>query len=440
MPDEPSFTLRSVAAGVFLPALIFEIGIGAIMPMIALQATSLGASIATAGFILTLLAIGQIAGDVPAGALAARVGDRKAMLIAAGLSVFTITTAAVAPNLVTLAAAVLLIGAANAVFMLARQAYLTTITPPLFRARALSTLAGVQRIGTFIGPFAGAPLVHLAGTRAAFWLAVGTTVVTFVVVLAVPDAAGAEARPAHQKSMTSLAVLARHRQVFGTLGIVVFMVGAARGARQTVLPLWTESLGFDPSVTSLIFGISGAVDMLLFYPAGKVMDRRGRLWVAVPSMLLLGASIAVLPLATTVASVTVVAMLIGLGNGIGSGILMTLGADTAPDDARSQYLGVWRLFQDSGNAGGPLVVSVGASLGSLAGGIVAMGAVALASVPAMLHLVPRWSVHANRTTRRAAGLGDDGKARPIGEVDVDGPDDDGPAGGPDGDRPGTLGP
>ncbi|MEK8227717.1 hypothetical protein NKG05_18850 [Oerskovia sp. M15] len=38
----------------------------------------------------------------------------------------------------------------------------------------------------------------------------------------------------------------------------------------------------------MIFGLSGAVDMLLFYPAGKIMDRMGRLWVAVPCMVVLG--------------------------------------------------------------------------------------------------------------------------------------------------------
>ncbi len=52
-------------------------------------------------------------------------------------------------------------------------------------------------------------------------------------------------------------------------------------------------------MTSLIFGVSGALDMLLFYPAGKVMDRFGRLWVAVPSMLTMAVGLAVLPLAHT---------------------------------------------------------------------------------------------------------------------------------------------
>src|SRR5690625_1920498 len=79
-----------------------------------------------------------------------------------------------------------------------------------------------------------------------------------------------------------------------------------------------------------------------------------------------------------------------------------LGADTAPSGQRAQYLGIWRLFSDTGGAAGPLVVAAGPALGSLAAGIVTMGALSGAVVAALLRWVPRWSVHANATTRRRA--------------------------------------
>lgn len=199
-------------------------------------------------------------------------------------------------------------------------------------------------------------------------------------------------------------MLTEFRPVFATLGIAVLLVGTVRGARQTVLPLWTEHLGVDPATTSVVFGIAGAVDMLLFYPAGKVMDRYGRLWIGVPSMLLVAASMVALPLTHTVVAVSVVAALMGLGNGLGSGILMTLGADVAPARGRAQFLGMWRVFQDGGAAAGPLVVSAGAALGSLAAGIWVIGAIGAAAAAALGRWAPRWSVHANQTTRRRAGL------------------------------------
>ena len=199
-------------------------------------------------------------------------------------------------------------------------------------------------------------------------------------------------------------MLRSFRATFATLGIAVLLVGAVRGARQSVLPLWTEHLGFAPATTSLVFGLAGAVDMLLFYPAGKVMDRLGRLWIAIPSMLVMALAMVLLPLTQSLPAVITVALLLGIGNGIGSGILMTLGADTAPERGRAQYLGIWRLFGDTGNAAGPLGVSLGAALGSLGAGVIAMGGIGVLATAALGRWVPRWSDHANATTRRRAGL------------------------------------
>jgi MFS family permease len=390
---------RQLALGVFLPVVVYEVGMGAILPVIALTATDLGASLALAGLVVALPAVGQILGDVPAGAVASRLGDRRAMLLAASAAVVVFVGAAAARSLPLLGAALLLLGGLNAVFTLARHSYLTETTPVLKRARVLSTLAGLQRVGTFLGPFLGAGVMHLVGLRGAWWLAVGTSLVAAVVVAVVPDV---ETSRPPRTPVTAWRVLRDHRHVFMTLGMAVLLVGAVRGSRQTVLPLWSEHLGLAPATTSLVFGISGAVDMLLFYPAGRLMDRRGRLWIAVPSMLVLAVGFVLLPFTSSVATITAVAMLIGLGNGMGSGVLMTLGADVAPAPVRAQFLGIWRLCQDSGAAAGPLLVAGGAALGSLAAGIWAMSAVAVSSTAALGRWAPRFSVHATQATRRRA--------------------------------------
>lgn len=378
---------------------MFEIGIGAILPIVPLSAVAEGASLAGAGLVVALMAIGQILGDGPAGAIAARLGDRRAMRLAAVCAAVVLAGAALAPNLVVLGTSLFGLGAINAVFMLARHSYLTESTPVLRRARALSALAGIQRIGLFVGPFLGAGVVHLADLRGVYWLAAGTSLVAAVVVAVVPDAEGPVTRPA---PVSTWQVMRDHRRVLLTLGVAVLMVGAARGARQAVLPLWGEHLGLSPATTSIVFGISGAADMLLFYPAGWVMDRRGRLWTAVPSMLVLGAGFGLLPLTTGLTGIIWAAVLIGLGNGTGAGILMTLGSDVAPKVGRAQFLGLWRTWQDTGVAVGPLLVAAGAALGSLAAGIWAMSAVSVTSAGALARWAPRWSVHANRGSRRRA--------------------------------------
>ncbi|WP_229924574.1 MFS transporter [Streptomyces sulfonofaciens] len=396
-------TLRSLIPAVFLPTLIFETGMGALAPVLALSGRALGASVGTASLVLALLGVGQILGDVPAGALAARLGDRKAMLVASGVAMVTLTGCALATRVWLLALAVTATGATNAVFILARQSYLAEVVPTGLRARALSTLGGMSRVGAFVGPFIGAAVLTGRPLRDIYWLALLFTVMTVVALLVVPDIADpAKAAPGGAAPVSVRTVVSRHRKVFLTLGLAVLLVGSVRATRQTVLPLWAEHLGQSPSSTSVIFGIAGLVDTLTFYPSGKVMDRAGRLWIAVPSMLVLGLSQAALPLTHGLASLTVVALLIGFGNGIGSGILMTLGADVAPPRTRSQFLGVWRLCADSGSAGGPLVVSAAAALGSLATGIAVMGGMGVVAAAALLRWVPRYSEFATKGTRRTS--------------------------------------
>lgn len=385
-------TLRSITPSVFLPAMVYEIGNGATAPVIALTALQLGASPSTAGFMLALLGVGQVLGDIPASALADRIGDRHAMMLAAGLATGGLVGCFLAPDLAVLGISLLLIGMANATFYLARQSYLTEVVPAGMRARAMSTLGGSHRIGLFIGPFAGAAVIGLTDLRGAYLVAMVTAIAAGVLLLVVPDVQLPSGHVVIARGgVTSRKMLAGHRRLFATLGLAILAVGAVRAARQTVLPLWSEHLGISAAGTSLIFGIASAVDMALFYPSGKVMDRYGRLAIALPSMTILGLAMMALPLTSGALSVTIVAMVMSFGNGIGSGIMMTLGADAAPAVGRIKFLGIWRVLSDSGNAAGPVVMSLVASIVTLAVGIVSVGSVGLLAAGALAIWVPRYS-------------------------------------------------
>ena len=46
----------------------------------------------------------------------------------------------------------------------------------------------------------------------------------------------------------------------------MLLLSALRASRQVVIPLWADHLGMDATQASLIYGLSGAIDMLVFYP------------------------------------------------------------------------------------------------------------------------------------------------------------------------------
>src|SRR5215218_3251610 len=151
--------LRSIAVSVYGPTILVAVGQGAILPLVALSARALGATVGTAAFIVALIGLGQLVGDLPAGALAARIGEKRALIAACALDAVALLGAFFAHSVLLLAIAIAVTGLAGAVFSLARQAYLTEAIPIPMRARALSTLGGTFRIGLFIGPFVAAAIV-----------------------------------------------------------------------------------------------------------------------------------------------------------------------------------------------------------------------------------------------------------------------------------------
>ena len=379
----------------FGPTLLFGIGQGAILPVVALSARDLGASVALAALIVTLIGLGSWFFNLPASLVTLKFGERWAIVgaaVAAGLALAAAGLSSLIPNgLWLLAVAMAVVGMSGAVFGLARQKYLTEAVPVEFRARALSTLGGVNRIGVFIGPFLGAAVMQFSGIGGAYWVGVVAMAAAALLSLTIPDLEVADGSDGGHKGPdpTLRSVAVSHAKVFLSVGVGILLLSALRSSRQVVIPLWADHLGMDASSASLIYGLSGAIDMLVFYPAGKLMDRKGRQFVAVPSTLLMGAALLLIPLTGSFAGLLLAALLIGFGNGISSGLVMTLGADFSPDRGRGQFLGLWRFMADAGSTGGPVLLSGVTALASLGAGISATGILGFAAAAVFAVVIPR---------------------------------------------------
>jgi MFS family permease len=367
------------ALSAYGPTTLASVGHGAIAPLIALSALHLGASVELSALITGLSGVGQLLGDLPASWVATRLGEKKAIMAACFWDAAWLVVAFLAGSLPLLCLAVFCFGPAGSVFGLARQSYITEAVPVLYRARALSTLGGAFRIGAFAGPLAGAAVIGHWNLSAAYAFAACMSVVAGLVTLTLPNLPGEGARRIRQSSDDAKLwhVLRAHWRVLVTLGTGVLVLALTRSVRQAILPLWCESLGLSASHTSLVYAVSMAVDMSLFFVGGSIMDRFGRMWVALPSMAVLGVGLVALYFAHHPAAVVAVAATLGLGNGVGAGLIMVLGSDASPEVGRAQFLSGWRLMSDVGNTLGPASIGgIVAVTGSLGVATVTLGAVA----------------------------------------------------------------
>ena len=406
--DEPPFRFVSIAIPAILPTLAFSIGEGAIIPIIPIVAHNLGAQLAVAGLIASMILVGELFGDIPSGWIVSRIGERAGMMYASLLSIVGLGVAIVAPNPWVLGLGIFLIGLATAVFALARHAFMTTFVPVEFRARALSTLGGSFRLGYFIGPFIAAAVIHLTGSATSvLWVHVAGCLVAGAMLFFLKDPeatfrsrAAALSRKGPDGGELELPTrgifraLVDNRAVLARLGTGAGLIGAIRASRLVILPLWAVSIGVSETNTALIIGIAGGLDFALFYASGQIMDRWGRMWTALPSMI--GLSLGHLALAFTHESPArltwfiAIAMVLAVANGFGSGLLMTLGADLADSKNPAPFLGAFRFTADAGSAAAPLALSGITALVSLSFASGVMGIVGLAGVAVLWRYLPRY--------------------------------------------------
>ena len=346
---------RSLLFSVYLPSFFMSICQGSVLLVIPLFALDLGANAGVAALVFSLRGLGNMVLDVPAGYAAARLGDKYTMLIGVSLMAITGGLASQANSPAALAAAAFLFGGAMATWMIARLTHLSEAVPAHQRGKAISTMAGLQRLGNLIGPVISGIIALQFGFEFVFTgISIIATFTFFMVIFFVP----ANKKSHHDDSPNIVKlvphILRTHLRIFATAGVAVLFLTVLRSGRQLLIPLWGESLGLDVSDIGLIMGSAAAIDMTMFPVAGYIMDNLGRRHAAISCLTILSLGIFLVPLTTDFSSLALAAMVAGLGNGLGSGINMTLGADFAPPHERGEFLGVWRLMGDSGSFAGPL--------------------------------------------------------------------------------------
>ena len=401
-----AFSLRQIALTAFGPSLLFGLGEGAILPVIPLTARAMGASVPVTALLVGLIGIGSLLSNIPASLITMRHGERWTIVAGAIWCAIAMALCGWSGHIGVFAIGTLMIGMSQAVFSLARQSYLTEVVPVEFRARAMSTLGGSMRIGMFIGPFVAAAAIHFYGLAGAYGVGMVALLASGALAARMPDltahAAGEhrDVTSAKPKTATILSTLRANRHVFVTLGLGMLLVSAVRTTRQTVIPLWADHLALEASVIAVIYGLASGIEMLLFYPAGKVMDQMGRRWVVVPSLVIMGAGLLALPLTHNAQTLLLVAMVIAFGNGIGSGMMMTLGADHSPRYGRAHFLGLWRLMADAGALCGPVLLSLLAATLTLGAGVAVTGLLSFLAAGQLAYWIPRAQAPTGESERR----------------------------------------
>ena len=371
----------------YVPIVLATTATGMLIPVLPLYLTDIGLSLGQAAVVLAGHGIGSVAGSLPAGAAIARVGEQRSLVVACVVLAAVLAPLGLTDALMALLVLRIAYGMASSTVRLTRQTYVTRRVHIGQRGRALTLIGGSFRIALLARPLLGRLLVDAINFRSTFLMAaaIGLTALASAVLPAddrldlLPDVEAA--RGAERGLIDGVRT---HWKRILWVGLVPLLVMTAREGRFVVLPFIADDLGVSPTEIGALVAITTGADLALFPVAGWILDRYGRLNAMVPAFILVAIGLVLLAMADDTMGVVVAGVVMGVGNGLSAGTMLTLGSDLAPADAAGPFLAGLSLLQGGGNVVGPLIVGiVGESLGLSAAAV----ALAIVLTIAVVYLV-----------------------------------------------------
>jgi MFS family permease len=375
---------------VYVPAALLAFGQGLLLTVLPLYAASLGTSYGIASLIVAAAALGTLITDVPAGAVLSRIGLRPAMWIGASLVAIGTAGLVIDGPVSFIAGLRVFAGIGTALWGLSRHAFIASATIATERGRAISVFGGINRMGMLAGPAVGGAIATAFGFDCAFLASAAMAAIALAVAVRYVSVDSHDGRGISGRDRWALVrkVVKVNRKDLGAAGIAQTLAQMIRAGRQFILPIYGASvIGLSAAQIGFIVTVASILDVAMFVPAGILMDRFGRKVAAVPSFAVMGIGVGMIPFTSSYLGLLVAACVIGFGNGIGSGTMMTLGADLAPRGATGEFLGIWRLIGDAGAFLGPIAVGVIASSTSLSVSAYLLSAIGISATFTLAFLV-----------------------------------------------------
>lgn len=375
---------------VYAPSTLLGIAGGATIPVQVLAALHLGASASLAALVVAIIGLVGLLTTVGAGRLIDRIGDRRAMLLATIVAAVTETGSIAAlmwggrGALALFILSSILRAPSMQIWSLARQAFTAERVAPTEIGRAMTGLGGTMRIGGLIGPLLGGLLLLACPLWSVYVLSVGCAVGAIVLVY-IPSLGGRleapqrTVAPTDSDEPTPLPLAVDWTRV--TLaGVALGALALTRVCQPVLVQLWGVHEGLDSSHISLLIAVGAGIEIVCMFPGGYLKDRLGRAAILITCLGIYGTGLLLLVALSGVLGVAGMAcaiVIMAVGNGLGAGVNMTVGADLSPTIGRGRFLGIWALFSNTGALVGPLLISALMTVSTEASAVQAIGLIAL---------------------------------------------------------------
>ena len=378
-----------LAVPVHLPNLLNDMTTGVRATLIPVFCRMLGTSDAVTGIVTAAPGLARFLCAVPAGVATERWGLLLVMTIGLIINVAGSAIGAMAFGWIMLALASVVWGVARETLVVSRQVFLANVIERHRRGRLMSIVGGEARWASVFGPLLGGVIIDRFGPRAAAAAIAPLTVLCGVCLYSSRIVRDVDERvqrdhilhhEAHDtKPASVMTVLAQNWSVITRLGMYASNLMSLRTCRKMMLPLAAINLNMSPTYVGFVLASSFAVDATFFFLGGMIMDRFGRRYAAVPTTVNIGLGFILLSSVKTVWGVFVSAIVFGVADSLGAGLLGTLTADHIPASGGPTYVGILRTLENSGLLIGPILAGSVAAWMSFEAACLVLGVIGIAN-------------------------------------------------------------
>lgn len=330
---------------------------------LSLFALHLGASAATVGILVSLLALVPMFYAVKWGRYVDRVGVRGPMCAGVVAMLAALVLAWSVPRMEALFAVSVLAGCGFSIFHIAVHQAAGLIGTPQERARNFSVLALAFSTSGVLGPMLAGFSIDWIGHRHTFLLLATALVATLVVMwwwpIDVPRHTTA-LKPGEQRKLADLVRIPALRRVL----VASAVLSMAWDLFSFVMPIHGSRIGLSATAIGLVLGCFGAAVFVVRLVLPAIVHRVDEWKMLIGAMFVTGFALALVPLVTDPALLMALAFLLGLGLGGAQPMVMALLYNTAPAGRGAEAVGVRTLLLNVSQTGIPLMFgAVGAALG-----------------------------------------------------------------------------
>ena len=368
-----------LALGTFL-MLTTEFVVAGILPE---MSEDLDVSLAQAGMLITVFAVGMIIGAPLMAMLTLRLSKRLTLVLALAVFIIGHLIVATGSDFTVLLAARFVTAFATGAFWAVSAVVASRAAGPAAGARAMGIVSAGGALATVLGVPLGALVAQLVGWRGTFWaLAIAASIaVVFVARLVPADTASSGPSTSIRAELAGL----RSGRLWLTLAACATTSGGVLAAYSFISPILTDQAGVPASLVPLVlmgFGVGSFIGTIL---GGRFGDARpGLVTILTPAVtvfLLLGISL----VSGAPWTMTVLVVLLGLFGLSANGVLIHLAVRSAGEAATLGSALAVSAF-NGGTAVGTAVAGVAltSSPGTSGPAVVGAAIVALTLIPTIV--------------------------------------------------------